>query len=223
MKKLITLLFLSTTVICLGQKDSLELGEKYRDDQLYIGFTYNQLFSQPSQAGGSGFSYGFSGGFIKDIPFTKQGDLSLGIGIGYGFDSFNHGLKVTELNNIYSFSVDNTISSNKFSTHTLEFPLEFRWRTSTAKKYKFWRIYTGIKFGYNLSNRFNYVENLTAIDLKNIPNFKKLQYGLTISAGYDAFNAHIYYGLTPILENANIGTSSINTKILKIGLLFYVL
>lgn len=218
-----TLLLLSTTIICLGQKDSLQLGEKYRDDQLYIGFTYNQLFSQPSQAGGSGFSYGFSGGFIKDIPFTKQGDLSLGIGIGYGFDSFNHGLKATELNNVYSFSVDNTISSNKFSTHTLELPLEFRWRTSTAKKYKFWRIYTGVKFGYNLSNKFNYTENSNAIVLKNIPNFRKLQYGLTLSAGYDAFNAHIYYGLTSILENATIGTSSINTKILKIGLVFYVL
>ena len=223
MKKLLLLIALCTTVLSFGQKDSLQLGDKYRDDQLYIGFTYNQLFSQPSQAGGSGFSYGFSGGYIKDIPFRREGDLSLGIGIGYGFDSFNHGLKVTELNSVYSFSVDNTISSNKFSIHTLEFPIEFRWRTSTAKKYKFWRIYTGIKFGYNLANKFSYVENSNVINLQNIPNFKKLQYGLTISAGYDAFNAHIYYGLTPILENATIETSSIDTKILKIGLVFYIL
>ncbi len=223
MKKLLILVILLSTAACFGQKDSLQLGDTYRDDQLYISFTYNQLFSQPSPIGGSGFSYGFSGGFIKDIPFTQQGDLSLGIGIGYGFDSFNHGLKVTELNNVYSFSVDNTITSNKFSVHTLEFPLEFRWRTSTAKKYKFWRIYTGVKFGYNLTNTFSYVENSTAVNLKNISNFRKFQYGLTISAGYDAFNAHIYYGLTPMLENATLGTATLDTKILKIGLVFYIL
>lgn len=223
MKKLLLLIALLSTLDGFGQKDSLLLGEKYRDDQLYIGFTYNQLFSQPAAVGGSGFSFGFSGGFIKDIPIRPQGDISLGIGIGYGFDSFNHGLKVTELNNVYSFSVDNTISSNKFSIHMLEFPLEFRWRTSTAKKYKFWRIYTGIKFGYNLTNKFNYVENSTKVGLKNIPNFKKFQYGLTVSAGYDAFNAHIYYGLTPILENATLGTATIDTKILRIGLVFYIL
>lgn len=223
MKRLLFFIVLLSGAFAFGQKDSLQLGEKYRDDQLYVSFTYNQLFSQPSPIGGSGFSYGFSGGFIKDIPFTKEGDLSIGIGIGYGFDSFNHGLKVTELNNVYSFSVDNTISSNKFSMHTLEFPLEFRWRTSNAKKYKFWRIYTGVKFGYNLTNKFNYVENSTAVGLKNIPNFRKFQYGLTISAGYDAFNAHIYYGLTPILENATLGTTTIDTKILKIGLVFYIL
>lgn len=217
------LLFLFTTTFCFGQKDSLQLGDKYADDQLYVSFTYNQLFSQPSQVGGSGFSFGFSGGFIKDISLTKQGNVSIGIGIGYGYDSFNHGLKVAKTNNTYNFSVDNTITSNKLSIHALELPLEFRWRTSTAKKYKFWRIYSGIKFGYNLSNAFSYVENSNAISLKNISNFKKFQYGLTLSAGYDAFNAHIYYGLTPIVENASIGTSKIDTKILKIGLIFYIL
>lgn len=223
MRNLLLFLFLCTSAFCFGQKDSLQLGDKYADDQLYISLTYNQLFSQPSQVGGSGFSFGFSGGFIKDIPVTKQGDIAIGIGIGYGYDSFNHGLKVAEANNVFSFSVDNTISSNKLSIHAIEFPLEFRWRTSTAKKYKFWRIYSGIKFGYNLSHTFSYVENSNTVNLKNIPNFKKFQYGLTLSAGYDAFNAHIYYGLTPILENAMIGTSQVNTKILKIGLIFYIL
>lgn len=222
MKKLLYLLFLCP-LVGFGQKDSLELGEKYRDDQLYISFTYNQLFNQPSQLGGSGFSYGFSGGFIKDIPFSKQGDVSLGIGIGYGFDSFNHGLKVSEVGGILDFSTATNVSSNKFSMHTLEFPLELRWRTSNAKKYKFWRIYTGVKFGYNLTNKFNYVENATAFGLNNIENFRKFQYGLTLSAGYDAFNAHIYYGLTSILENASLGTSSIDTKIIRIGLIFYIL
>jgi hypothetical protein len=223
MKKIASFILLLSVATCFGQKDSLELGEKYTEDQLYLSFTYNQLFNQPAAIGGSGFSYGFSAGFIKDIPFRRQGDISLGIGIGYGFDTFNHGLKVDKSANVYSFSIDNTINSNKFSIHTIEFPVEFRWRTSSAKKYKFWRIYTGVKFGYNLSNKFSYVDNGINTVFKNITNFKKFQYGLTISAGYDAFVAHLYYGLTPLLENASLGGNKIDTKMLKLGLIFYIL
>lgn len=223
MKKFCTLLLLLSTLFCFGQKDSLQLGDKYLEDQLYLNFTYNQLFNQPTQVAGSGFSFGFAGGFIKDIPFTRKGNISLGLGVGYGFNSFNHGLKVTELNNALSFSVDNTISSNKLTIHTVEFPVEFRLRTSTANRYNFWRIYAGMKFGYNLSNKFSYFENGSKVAFKNIPNFKKFQYGLTMSAGKDVFNVHIYYGLTPLLENAFIGTSQINTKMVKIGLIFYIL
>ncbi|MFY0602668.1 MAG: PorT family protein [Flavobacteriaceae bacterium] len=223
MKKLFISLFVFSITCCFGQKDTLQIGDKYADDQLYVSLTYNQFFSQPTQVSGTSFSFGLSGGFIKDIPFTNRGNVSLGIGLGYGFDSFNHGIKVSALANDYTFSVDNTISSNKLSIQTIELPLELRWRTSTVNKYKFWRIYTGVKFGYNISNKFSYVENSNTVLIKNIPNFKRLQYGLTLSAGYDAFNAHIYYGLTPLLENASIGTSPINTKIIKIGLIFYIL
>ncbi len=223
MKKLFTILFLLFVISAFGQRDSLRLGEKYADDQLYIGLTYNQFFNQPAQIGGTGFSYGFFGGFIKDIPVTGKGNISVGIGVGYGFDTFNHGLKVSETNTGFDFSVDNTITANKLSIHTIEFPLELRWRTSTAKKYKFWRIYTGIKIGYNLSNTFTYKSGSNTFKFNNIPNFRSWQYGITTSIGYDAFNAHVYYGLTSIFENAFIQNAPINTKILKIGLMFYIL
>lgn len=223
MQKFIVLIWLLTSVSSFGQKDSLQLGDSYTEDQLYVTLAYNQLFDQPAIVGASGFSYSFSGGFIKDVPFTKRRNVSLGIGIGYGFDSFNHELKVTNTADTFIFSVDNSISANKLVIHTIEFPVEFRWRTSTAKKFKFWRVYAGVKFGYNLSNKFTYVENSATIRLKNIPDFRKFQYGFTISAGYDAFNIYTYYGLTPILENAFIGADQINTKILKIGLIFYIL
>ncbi len=39
---------------------------------------------------------------------------------------------------------------------------------------------------------------------KNVGAYNKFQYGLTLSAGYDEFNINIFYGLTPIFENATI-------------------
>lgn len=224
MKKLLFLFsVLFASSLCYAQKDSLQLGDRYAEDQLYFLISYNQLFDQPSQVKGSGFSYGLSTGFIKDIILNKQGSFSVGLGVGYNFDSFNHGLKVSETNNVVAFEIDNTLNSNKLSVHNLEFPLEIRWRNSNANRYSFWRVYAGIKASYNLANTFEYNDGTQSFSFKNVSRFNDWQYGLTLSVGYNAFTAHMYYGLTPILQDSSIGTTDINTKIIRIGLIFYFL
>ena len=206
-----------------SQKDSLQIGDKYLEDQLYLNFTYNVLANQPAGVNNSGFSYGFSAGFIKDIPFNKERNLGVGVGLGYGFDSFNHGLKVSKINNQVTFEVDNNLTSNKLRLHNIELPIEFRWRTSTAKEYNFWRVYAGIKLSYNFSNRFEYISNNNTFTFKDVSRYNKFQTGLTLSAGYAAFNFYFYYGLTPILKNSSLGTAAISTNIMKFGLSFYIL
>ena len=140
------------------------------------------------------------------------------------FDFFNHKLKIEKIKNTTVFNTDNKISDNLFKSHNLEFPLEFRWRTSTANKYNFWRVYAGIKFFYNISNKFQFKDAIgTAFKYSNISNYNKLQYGLTLSTGYDKFNVNVFYGLTPVFKNSTINGEDINTKILKFGLIFYFL
>lgn len=214
--------FLFSLVTC-AQKDSLQIGDKYSEDQLYLSVAYAQLFNQPSQISRSRFSYALSTGFIKDFTLNKQGNFSFAVGIGYGFDSFSHQLKVEESNGVTTFNSGQNLNTNTFNSHNLEFPLEIRWRTSTAKKYDFWRIYSGVKFLYNLSNTFKHTENGTAFEYKNVSAYRKLQYGLTLSAGYDEFNIHIFYNLTPMFDNAFIGNETIDTSTLKFGLIFYIL
>jgi hypothetical protein len=224
MNKIVICLFLFSSVITFAQKDSLNIGDRYADDQIYAVVTYNQMYNQPNGITRSGFSYGLSTGFMKDIILNKEGTISVALGAGYGFDFYNHELKVEEINGATLFSEDNTLTSNKFFSHNLEFPLEIRWRTSTANKYKFWRIYTGVKFLYNFSNTFEYIDaNEIKTSYSNISSYNKLQYGLTLSAGYDAFNFHVFYGLSPIYKDATISSEEINTKGLKFGLVFYFL
>jgi hypothetical protein len=216
--------FLAFPMFIFSQKDSLALGDKYSDDQIYVSVSYSQFNNQPSNVTKSNFSYSLSGGIMKDISRNKMGTIAIAAGFGYGFDFFNHKLKVNELNGKTVFTSDNTISDNVFKAHNLEFPIEIRWRTSTAKKYNFWRIYTGIKFLYNLNNQFQYEDiNAKQIKYSDVSSYNKLQYGLTISAGYDAFNMNVFYGLTPIYTNGNIDGESVNTQILKFGLIFYFL
>jgi len=225
MKIIFTFLFVILFgLISFAQRDSLPVGSRYADDQLYISVSYAQFIEQPSVISKSNFSYGLSLGFMKDIILNKQGTFSVAAGFGYGFDFFNHKLKVENLNDITVFSKDNSISNNLFKSSNLEFPLELRWRTSTANKYDFWRIYTGIKFFYNLSNHFEFEdENGNSFNYANVASYNKFQYGLTLSAGYDEFNIHIFYGLTPIFRNSTLDGEKINTKILKFGLIFYLL
>ena len=218
------LCLLFTVVNSFAQKDTLQLGDRYAEDQLYISISYSQLNEQPSLISKSNFSYALSAGFLKDIILNKQGSVSFAAGFGFGYDYFSHKLKVDEVNTSTIFSSDNTINNNIFKTYNLEFPLEFRWRTSNAKKYNFWRVYTGVKFIYNLQNTFSYTDaNQQNFKYKNLNAYNNLQYGLTFSAGYDEFNVHLFYGLSPIFKDVTINTEAINTKILKFGLIYYLL
>ena len=108
MKKLIFFFFIGCSSISFSQKDSLQLGSKYAEDQLYFLISYNQLFDQPSLVKGSGFSYGLSAGFMKDLILNKKGSISLALGFGYNYDLLNHGLTIAKENNEVTFQVDNS-------------------------------------------------------------------------------------------------------------------
>ena len=223
MKKLIFLFFITCSLTSVAQKDSLQLGDRYAEDQLYVMVSYNQLFNQPAMVKGSRFSYGLSTGFMKDLILNKQGSISVALGVGYNFDLLNHGLTISEENNDITFQVDNSGATNKLLLHNLEFPFELRWRGSDAQTYKFWRVYMGVKASYNLSNNFKFTNETNSFSYSNVSNYNTWQYGLTLSVGYDVFTAHVYYGLNPILKDTSLGTADISSKIMRIGLIFYLL
>ena len=127
-KNRILLFFILCSLTMVGQKDSLSLGNKYAEDQVYFMISYNQLFHQPTTVKRSGFSYGLSAGFMKDQILNKQGSVSMALGFGYNFDLLNHGLTITEDNNDIIFNADNSGIINELLVHNLEFPFELRWR-----------------------------------------------------------------------------------------------
>ena len=105
----------------------------------------------------------------------------------------------------------------------VELPIEFRWRNSNAVAFKFWRIYSGVKFAYVYDTRSKFVSDTEKASFSN-PDSRKLQYGLTFNFGYNSFNAHIYYSLTNLQnDNVMLGEESIEMKPLRVGLIFYIL
>ncbi len=206
-------------------KDSL-----YKEDQFYIGTTYNVLINKPSDLKQTGFSLGFHLGIIKDIPLNKQRNVAIGIGLGYSTNSYNQNLLINrDAQDDFNFSIlgeeQDDFSRNKFSEHVLELPIEFRWRTSTASTYKFWRVYVGAKLGYVFNNRSKFEGDSEDFSFSDIDNYNKFQYGPTLSLGYNTWNIYAYYGLNSIFSNARLqGEGAVlNVSTLKLGLLFYIL
>lgn len=207
-------------------KDSIEVDNKYREDQFYFGVTYNLLGNNDLDISQTGFSSGFHFGFIRDMPVNKTRTMALGIGLGYSANAVNQNLSITEDITGYSYELLDTdyFTKNRFSLHIVELPLELRWRQSTPSIHKFWRIYTGVKFGYVFASSVKFKDSTGTSKLKSIDDFDEFQYGLTFSIGYNIVNAHIYYGLNSIFDDdANVEGQSIDINLVKIGLIIYIL
>jgi hypothetical protein len=236
---LVYLLLLFGTVNCISQvdrdsitiqNDSITLvDDKYREDQFYFSLTYNLFANTPSGLSQQGFSAGFHLGFIRDMPINERRNWAVGVGLGLSSNSYNQNMLIAEQpNGEFNYSIINedsiSFNKNKFTTYLVEVPLELRWRTSTAKEYKFWRIYSGVKFGYVFYSSSKFEGSIGKLNNSNIADINRLRYGLTLSVGYSTWNAHIYYGLNTLFDkSAKIEGQAIDLTSVKIGLMFYIL
>ena len=185
------------------------------------------MLNRPDGVVQRNFSYGLQGGIIRDLPLNVNRNFGLGIGIGYAVNSYYTNLISTADNGTVSYSVassDFKFDRSKFEIHSIELPFELRWRNSTPTDYKFLRIYSGIKFGYNFSARSKLVTSDTRNGFAN-PDIEKFQYGLTFNLGYNTFNLHLYYSLSDFLKKDTVLDTgeTIAMKPIRIGLIFYIL
>ena len=200
---------------------------RYFEDQFYLGLNYNLLQDKPGAVSQNNLSYGIHLGFIKDIPLNDKRTIAAGIGLGYAVNSYYSNLRAIQNGSSFQYLIlDNTTSyrRNKLETHLIELPLQLRWRNSTASEFKFWRIYTGMKFGYIVGSRSKFV-TADFIDSFYNTDTENFQYGLTLDVGYNTFNLHVYYGLNGLFEDGVFGPDgeALTFTPLRIGLIFYIL
>lgn len=200
----------------------------YREDQFYIGLTYNILQKRPDGVTQNSFSSGLRFGFLRDMPINKRRNFAIAAGLGYSLNDYRQNIKIDEVAGNPTYEVINeadvNFDKNKFALHFVELPIEVRWRTSTIQSHRFWRIYTGFKFSYLFLNKSKYVDGSEKIRIFNNDDFNKFQYGTYISVGYNTWNFHAYYGLNSLFKSdAKIEGKSIDMSTLNIGLIFYIL
>lgn len=223
----IFLFFLSG--LCLAQ-DSLAVkvvDSLYREDQFYFGVTYNTLQKRPTDISQRSFSTGFNVGFLRDMPINKKRTFAVAAGLGLSYNSFNQNLLITKVDDeiIYQhIPQDVSVKRNKFSMFRFDIPIEFRWRNSTPYSHKFFRFYTGVKFGYLLTSNSRLITSIGNSIINNNPDFNKFHYGIYIATGYNTWNFYAYYGLNSIFNsNAFINGNQIEMNAVNFGLQFYIL
>ena len=176
------------------------------------------MLNLPDRISQSGFSFGLGGGFIKDFPLSKKRNIGLGAGLGYGFNNYYFNV---ELDVATPTENEVTLKNNKIVLHTLELPIELRFRNSTATKYKFWRFYPGFKVAYVFANNTSFGKT-EDFDVSDIIEINEFIYGLTFSAGYNKWNLHLYYGLNELFNETGVNNYDISISDFRIGLIFYI-
>lgn len=241
MKKIIFLLMISFSVYSqndsddgmiqtpvVSQKEKKEYGAKYLEDQIYIGLTYNHLLSKSVDVVQHNMSRALHVGFLRDLPINERRNVGFAVGLGYSYDLIYSNIfainsKSVDYQLVRSFD-EVGISKNYFDMHTIEVPLEFRWRTSTAEKFKFWRIYSGVRFGYTLGATSLHTQNQNTLYFSNPDLKNNWQVKFFSAFGYNAINFFVQYSVSPILKNVKTNDDiSLRANILQMGLMFYIL
>lgn len=208
--------------------DSISVDNQYREDQFYINVTYNIVTNTPSNFELRGLSGGFGFGYIRDIPVNAKRNLALGLGLGFSFNQYGQNLFIGESSSeetVFSVLDDNTdYDVNRFSTATIEVPLELRWRTSTATKYKFWRIYTGVRVGYTYWYHSTFTQDDNKVSQSNISEFEPLRFTPFFSFGFNKINFFASYTVSPFFKEAKTDLDeAVGFNPVNLGLIFYIL
>lgn len=213
----------------LAQNDlTKSVDSLYREDQFFIGVSYNVVTNVPGDINIRGLSGGFQFGYLRDMPINKARTFAIALGAGLSFDRYGQNLFIGETDSektIFTVLTDDIdYNTNRFSTATIEAPLEFRWRTSTPENYKFWRVHAGFRVGYAYWYQATFKQTDNNVTQTKIPEFDRIRLGATLAFGYNTFNFYAYYSINPFFTDAiTTNGQTVDFRTLKIGLLFYIL
>src|SRR5690606_42143191 len=77
----------------------------YREDQFYMGFTYNILQNMPEDMTQNKFSAGLYAGFLRDMPINDDRTVAIAVGVGYALQNYNHSLVISESADGYDYNI----------------------------------------------------------------------------------------------------------------------
>ena len=209
------LFFLWIPFFCFSQGiKPVEIDSLYREDQFYASLSYNLIQNRPDGFKQFSFSPGVTFGILRDIPISKNRHWAIAPGIGYSYNNIKQFINSVE---IVSATENNTTENIRtiISSHSIDFPLEIRWRNATPNSHSFWRIYTGFKTSYVFNSKLESTTENTKESI--LDEINRLQYGAYVSVGFNTWNPYIYYGINPIFKE---GSKMSN---FNVGFIFYIL
>lgn len=213
-----------------GNPDAI-VDDKYREDQLYAGFSYSMLSKLPEGTRLRGLSGSIQLGFLRDFPLNKRRNIALAGGVGLSINRYGQNLFIGRggdsefIYRILGKEGPVKYSSNRLGTYIVELPIQFRWRASTAEKYHFWRVYAGVTAGYIFRSQSVFKQPGNNVVVTNISDLQKWRWSASLSFGYNKINFFAKYDLNDLFKKDVYTTdgSLIELRPLQFGFIFYIL
>lgn len=204
---------------------NVKIDSLYREDQFYAGLNYNSIVKKPSGLTQEKISFGFSAGFLRDMPINKARTIAIATGLGLSFNNYLQDMSITGSSDDAVYGIVTTsFDKNRFEQFRAELPLEFRWRDSTPTEFQFFRIYGGFKVSYLLLDKSVFEQGGEKTVIKNNKDFEDFLYSAYLSMGYSAFTLQIQYNINSFFKStAHIDSEPIEMNALSLGLVFYIL
>lgn len=179
-------------------------------DRLMVDLVYNGWYGDRKYFSSPWTSIGFNISTMFDIPMTRNGLASFGIGLTYShlnnrsaidfqrdFTNKTTQVKIPPGNNP-------TIKRRHFGANFIEIPIEFRLRT---KGWQHFKIMIGGKFGYNFNSYVKHTKTIKDKKYKiiqnNFPDLNPFRYGVTLRLGIRNWAIFGAYYFSPLFKNSN--------------------
>lgn len=189
----------------------------YREDQFYLSVTHSLQINSVKNFSSSGVSIGTTFGFIRDFPINKQRNIAIGLGTGLRFNNLNNNLFYADQNT--PINIANDYKVNQHNLWNIDFPIEFRYRTSTIDSYEFFRLYGGLKLSYLFYDRYTFSSPSQSFSIVHRPDVNKFNYSIYASIGYGTWSIYAQYNIRPLYK----GTAMESLNYADLGIIFYIL
>lgn len=177
-------------------------GAKY--DRLVFDLYYNTWLGENNSVKTKWYSLGFNANFMFDIPFNRKSTASFAIGVGFSHLNIYHNGTLA-VDSTYTTTTLSALSSdapqrkqNKFVSNYLQIPLEFRFRTSGVKHFKF---YVGGVIGVRLNSYEKWKEGSLKFKQFNFPDIARFRYGVTARIGIRNWSIYGAYFISDLFKN----------------------
>lgn len=201
-----SLAFLAICTLVTAQDDGDEARSYVpkSEDLFFYDLTYVMYADAPEGVDMNAWPSGHSLSLMKDWVLGKS-NFSVAVGLGYTSNNYRSNLatNVDIATGETQFAVledEVDYDKNKINMKYLEIPIELRFRTRPNAKENFFRIYAGLRGGWNFANYSQFETEDVDVrfhDLEEISNWRLGAYG---RIGYSAISLYAYYGLVDVFD-----------------------
>lgn len=197
-----------------------ETTKRPHQDMLLVDFNWDHLLGLPSSVKQEWFGRGIGVATMYDYPFNKNGNVSLGFGVGFTSHNYYTNALVMKIDSVDQsgfFAVPDSVKSKgKLSVNYVDVPLELRFRTNENEKGHRWKMAVGGKVGYLIDA---HEKTIDSEDIKiktyNYPHISQIRYGVSARVGYGSVMLYGFYSLSTFFET---GKSLGDQNALSIGI-----